>query len=125
MGKQKKKKHGGKKAVIPSGVKTFLTMLVGGVVGEILSPVLPAAVSGAGVGIAVAGLLTRGVSARVLPYVVAAGAVQGVQTLSRTKPVLIARASVSGASRALTAGGGASVAGESDALAKARAAVGG
>lgn len=106
----KKKKGHGKKSGIPSVVKTLLTMGLGGIVGEIISPVLPAAVSGPALGIAAAGLLTKGASKRVAPYVVAGLAVQAVKTASGTKPVMVAKASVSGASKALAAGAGANTA---------------
>lgn len=113
----KKNKGGGGKPSTAKFLFKLVGSLVGGaVVGEVISP-LTGPVSGPAIGMALVGLPVWGLKRQYVTHALApAIAVQALKTASTSAPILVAKASLSGATAALKAGSG-----ESDELARARA----
>lgn len=96
--------------------KLGASLIGGAVIGEIVSP-LTGPVSGPALGMAIVGLPVWGMKRQYVTHALApALAVQALKTASTTGPILVAKASLAGATAALKAGSG-----ETDELARARA----
>lgn len=115
----KKNKGGGGHSTAKFLFKLGASLIGGVVLGEVISP-LTGPVSGPALGIAIVGLPVWGVKRGYLTHaVLPAVAVQALKTAQGTKPMIVAKASVGGATRALKS------ADASDPVARARALAGG
>lgn len=113
---KKKKSGGGKQSTAKFLFKLGASLVGGAVVGEIISP-LTGPVSGPAIGVALVGLPVWGLKRQYVTHAIApAVALQALKTASTSGPVVVAKASLAGATAALKAGSG-----ESDELARARA----
>lgn len=103
-------KSGGGSHTLKYLLKLGATVIGGAVLGEVISP-LTGPVSGPALGVAALGAVVygpRGMRSYATHALLPAAGFQAVKTISTTKPMIVAKASISGATKALSASNGAS-----------------
>lgn len=106
MAKKKKGHSGGGGSSAKFFLKLGASLIGGAVIGEVISPVLPRAISGPALGVAVVGLPVWGMKRSFLTHALApAVAIQALKTASESQPISIARASVANSAAAIGPGG--------------------